>query len=373
MRAGWLAALLLAACIGADSPSGDEGGDSTRPGVVRVSAAAMKRVGIRVSPVDEGRLEAHFDLPAEVMVHPDRVALVSTHVDGHVDELMAAEGDHVEKGSALAKLHSVTVGSARSELKRARATLKTAESNLERKRALLQTGATTMRAVELAEAEVAGARANERAAADRVKLYAARGRGLSDAIVSAPITGYVVSRDVARGEIVETHDRLFVLADLTTVRVEARVYERDLTRIDVGMPVQLSLVSMPDRIWNGTVDRVSRTLDARSRTAKVVVDLENPDGTLRPGSTGVLRVVEGGEHREPTAFVPLEAVQHIDGRDYVFARGQRDGEFVPTEVRLGVETDEHVVIVEGVGAGTDVAVSGTFVLRSELLRSRLSG
>lgn len=371
-RLGLLAALVVTACIGADAPKAEPEPDDGHAGVVRVSPAAMERVGIRVSSVDEGQLEAHFELPAEVMVHPDLVALVSTHVDGHVDELMAAEGDQVEQGATLARLHSVTVGSARSELKRVRATLRAAESNLERKRALLESGATPLRAVEVAEAEVAGARANERAAADRVRLYAARGRGLSDAIVEAPISGYVVSRDVTRGEILETHDRLFVLADLGRVRVEARVYERDLARVEPGQRVELSLVSTPDRVWPGTIDRIGRTLDAHSRTAKVVVDFDNPDGVLRPGSTGVLRVVESPERHSPTAYVPLDAVQHIDGRDYVFV-GEGEGEFVPTEVQLGFETDEHVVIVEGVGPGTQVAISGTFALRSELLRNRLSG
>ena len=369
-----LAAVLALSCTRQDDAPQTERSAGSDLSIVRLAPPALERTGIRTAPVDEGVVDVVFELPAEVAIHPDRVAAVSMHVDAHVAELLAGPHDEVDEGQVLARLHSVTIGSARAELRRVQANLTTAKANLERKRALHAEGIASKRAVELAEAEVATAKVNKKAAQDRLRLYAAKGKGLTTAEIRAPIAGEIIERHVSLGEVVHEHSKLFTIADLSMVRIEATIYERDLGRVVENQKATLSLVSAPGRVFQGTITQISSVIDPETRAGRVVVDMPNPHGLLRPGVTGVLGLVDRSQGPpQRTAVVPRDAVQEVDDRHYVFRSGEEIGEFIPTVVVVGAEHEGRVAILEGVRPGDPIAISGTFVLRSEMLRDRVSG
>jgi membrane fusion protein, heavy metal efflux system len=154
------------------------------------------------------------------------------------------------------------------------------------------------------------------------------------------------------------------------VWVVGRVYEQDVAAVRRGAEATIALEAFHGRRWSGTVSYVAAVLDQATRTLGIRVELENPDGALRPGMFGVIRLaVEGAE--APVPVVPEAAVQTVDGRDVVFVPGQAAGEYRAVPVELGPRADGRVAIRSGLAAGDRVVGEGAFVLKSELMEDEM--
>jgi len=120
-------------------------------------------------------------------------------------------------------------------------------------------------------------------------------------------------------------------------------------------------------VRSGRVAYVSPVVDERTRTITARVELENPDGGLRPGLFVSVAVSEQGG--EVPVAVPMEAVQILDQREVVLV--EEDGAFVPRPVRTGASDGAHVEILEGLAAGTPVVVQGAFEIKAQITTSGL--
>ena len=155
--------------------------------------------------------------------------------------------------------------------------------------------------------------------------------------------------------------RLFRVADLSTVWVEADIYERDLAQIRVGLPVTVTLDAYAGESFSGRTTYVYPTVNDTTRTAKVRIQLANPRGRLKPGMYANVEVRGAGR---AGLTVPANAV--IDsGTEQVVFVAQGEGYFVPRRVTVGRRLDDRVEIVDGVNEGERVAASATFFLDSE--------
>jgi RND family efflux transporter MFP subunit len=134
----------------------------------------------------------------------------------------------------------------------------------------------------------------------------------------------------------------------------------------------VSLQAYPGKEWKGEVSYVSHTLDPHTRTLGIRVELDNPEGTLRPGLFGRISLSPEGDGAEPVVVIPSSAVQRVDGQALVFVATGQPGVFKSTFVTLGAQARGNVEVRNGVVKGDQVVVSGAFTLKSELLRSRLS-
>lgn len=139
------------------------------------------------------------------------------------------------------------------------------------------------------------------------------------------------------------------------------------------MNATLTLNAYPGRTWTGTVDFMGTMLDEATRTLPIRVEFDNPDGLLRPGLFGSLRL-SSNLSNQPTstsALVPLSAIQTMDDLTVVFVPGHEDGEFAAHPVTTGRENARQVEILKGLKPGTQIVVEGTFILKSELMRGEL--
>jgi multidrug efflux pump subunit AcrA (membrane-fusion protein) len=134
----------------------------------------------------------------------------------------------------------------------------------------------------------------------------------------------------------------------------------------------VSLQAYPGKTWPGQVSYVSHTLDPHTRTLDIRVELDNPDGTLRPGLFGRISLRPQGGGAEPVMVIPKSAVQRVEGQTLVFVATDELGVFRPTFVTLGARTRDKVEVRDGAVEGDQVVVSGAFTLKSELLRGQLS-
>ena len=179
--------------------------------------------------------------------------------------------------------------------------------------------------------------------------------------VVAPIGGTVIERKGVLGEYADKDKRLMVIADLTTLWVDFRVYQTDFARLKLGQIVDTRLAENggPRTAPISYISPIGMT-DTQSMLARVVID--NKDGNFRPGLYVTGRVLLG--EQKVDVAVKQSSVQYIAGKPVVFVE-TKDG-FEAREVELGLKDDQMVEIIFGVIAGDKVVTGNSFVLKAEL-------
>jgi Cu(I)/Ag(I) efflux system membrane fusion protein/cobalt-zinc-cadmium efflux system membrane fusion protein len=155
--------------------------------------------------------------------------------------------------------------------------------------------------------------------------------------------------------------RLYTIADLSTVWVQAQVFQNDLGRIKVGDPARLTVDSFPGRTFSGRVDFIYPQVDMDTRTAKVRVVFSNPGLQLKPGMfvNVTLKVPMGKQ-----LVIPATAVLQSGTRQITFVE-RSDGYIEPRDVQLGARVGEDFIVLKGLKPGEEVVTSANFLIDSE--------
>jgi membrane fusion protein, copper/silver efflux system len=187
--------------------------------------------------------------------------------------------------------------------------------------------------------------------------------------LAAPISGYVVSKGVIQGQQVLPGQEIVTLSDLSSIWVEASVYEADAAKVRPGQTARLSLSYEPDVVREGKVAYIFPDLDPATRTLRVRFDVANRDLSWRPGMyTDV--VLDLGE--VAGILVPDTAVLDTGERQIAFVE-TAPGRFEPRELAVALRREGQAVVASGLAAGDRVAVKANFLLDSESrLRAAIS-
>ncbi|BAM05409.1 efflux RND transporter periplasmic adaptor subunit [Phycisphaera mikurensis] len=377
--------------------SGGEGeAEGAHADEVRLTEEAVAAYGIRTAPVERRPLEGVVSAPARVGFNEEAMAHVAALLPGRVDTLHAKLGQQVAAGDVLIEVRSPELGrlqadyfSARSAVEAARPAVEIARDNAERARTLLENaGGITQTAVQEREATLAQAQRELTAAEAEVSAAenTLRLNGVSEDTIAeiantqkvspvfqvlAPIAGEVVEREVTPGELVGPgmgggDGPLLVLADLSTVWVGVDVAEARLGRIGVGSVASLTVPALDGRRVEGEVTYVDPRVDAGSRTARLRVEVDNPDGVLRPGMFARAEVGPKEPGRGVPAL-PVDAVMTVEGEDSVFVpvEGEKNT-FARRAVAVGPRVGGFVPLVRGLEEGDEVVISGGFILKADL-------
>ncbi len=193
-------------------------------------------------------------------------------------------------------------------------------------------------------------------------------QSLSPYALKTLLGGVIIEKHVTRGEAVTPDSQAFIVADLKSVWIDLSVYQRDLTRVRPGQPARV-IAGHDLPVTKGVVSYVTPVVDEATRTAIARIVLDNPDGFWRPGMFATAEVTV--ERTQVDIAVPVAAVHSLDEETVVFVQ---DGEgFRPRVVTTGSHDAEWVEISEGLASGEQVVVHGGLTVKSELLRSELSG
>ncbi len=292
-------------------------------------------------------------------------------VRGRLTDVEVRLGDAVAQEQVLARMQSTDLGSIRAALKQARARKRVADAALERKQRLAESGVAAKKDVLDAQGEVDKAAADVQAARAELSVYGSGSEGSGAGVaIRSPLSGVVLERHATEGEVADSETALFVVADLGRVWVIGSVFERDVSRVVKGLPAEVSVIAAPGLSWRGVVDYVDAAIDPESRTMAIRVELDNPDGVLRPGFFGTIAIGEPEAHGREVLAVPEQALQTVEGRTVVFAE-HSPAVFEALTVIPGARAHGLVEIRDGLTAGTNVVVAGSFVLKSKLLESAL--
>lgn len=347
-------------------------------GLVSLTTEELTRVTLEVVPVVRGAMPVSREFPATVQANQNELAEVTTLIRGRVVKVHVDVGADVKKNALLATLHSTDLGVAEGAYLKAAARLHEAELAYERARDLHQHKAVSLAELQRREAEMKTARAEFHEARNRLELLGVPRQEIerldrehtikADVPLRAPFDGRIIMRNITRGEVVETDQKLFTVADLSDVWVVANVPEKDVRLIRKDQPVEVIVTAYPHALFRGTVTYVGDVLDPATRTLPVRITVPNPEKLLKPEMFAVVRVHAPGD--SDTLAVPLAAVQNGPGGPIVFVR-RTEGEFEARPVKLGPEHGDMVIVREGLRAGEPVVAKGAFVLKSEMERHKI--
>ena len=351
----------------------DEPAHPELPRRVRLPPDVVASAKIVTAPVGKETLASTLSLPGEIVSDPDRSARISSPVAGRVETVSFREGVAVKKGNVLALVRVPELGNVRSAFTAATAKAKAARSNASRLESLLADRLTSEQSYRDAVAQADALEAEERSLGEQLSGLGAGTAGGSGFLLAlrAPIDGIVLARDAVVGQPITADKTLGSIADLSRVWFLGRIFEKDLATLKVGAPAEVALNAFPDRHFEGSVEYIGQQIDPAARTLTARIGLDNPEGLLRIGLFGTVRVSKGGATGEPRLVVPRTAVIDVAGKAVVFVR-QPDGDFELHEVVTGDAALGRVEIVSGLRDGENVVVEGAFTLKSAILRGSLT-
>jgi cobalt-zinc-cadmium efflux system membrane fusion protein len=366
------------------------------------SAASRTNKAVVLSPEQQSSIAVETQ-PAQLSEEPnllrvkgsialadERTWRIGVRTVGSVVAVYKGLGDFVHKGEILARYHADEVRDSRalyrraiSDLGRDKAVEMQAQRNRDRAARMLELKAGSPQQVEQAEQDLVTAHAEVRNAEievdrlrdlleDDLRVPAEPKPGQDeiedDVPIIAPADGYILEKNVTPGKSVEISSVTFVIGDLSNVWMLASVPQEDLGKVRLGQSAAVILPGDPSRRVPGKITNLGQSLNPVTRVMEVRIELDNRDSRFRPEMLANAEIPIAG--RKPSILVPSDAVQQVGDQDVVFVQtGQ--GRFDVRAVKLGEAADGKTPILEGIRAGDLVAVRGSFILKSQLLKSTL--
>jgi cobalt-zinc-cadmium efflux system membrane fusion protein len=300
------------------------------------------------------------------VVAPDvsRTVPVISLASGRVVEIRARLGDTVKKGQVLLRVQSPDISSAFSDYRKAVADEALTNRQLERAQILYDKGAISLNDFQVAQDADAKAKVDVETTLEHLRvLGVSKDHPGAVVDISAPVSGVITDQQVTNASGVQSLSAAnpFTISDLSEVWILCDVYENDLANVHVGETAEIRLTAYPDKVYSGRISNVATVLDPNLRTAKVRVQVANPEMLLRVGM--FISATFHGQKKTKYAAVPSSAILHLHDRDWVYvATGQ--GSFRRVEVRAGSTLpDKTQLIVSGVQPGQEV-VSNALVLQN---------
>jgi membrane fusion protein, heavy metal efflux system len=332
---------------------------------VVVDADTMKRLGIKTAKAGGVGASAAITVPGSIEYDLLHYAEVGPRLDGRIVDVKVKLGDKVKKGDLLAELAVPSLSEAQSAFLTSNAALAAAKKNYEREKALLEQNLTTAREAELAEADLNKAKAETAAAKARLDALGVVGGGVGGQVkLTSPIDGTVVARNVVLGAFASSASNAFIIADTSKLVATLDVHEADLPYLNLGTEVSFTADGQPGREYKGKLTYIDPTVNKATRIVRARVQVDNADGTLRPGlfirsSIALPQAVDS-----KTLPLPPQAVQPLADDDVVFVERSPE-HFEVRKVIIARRTSEVVEIKEGLSKGEIVVVEGAFLLRGE--------
>lgn len=378
-----IAALAAAGC-GRPGAGDDEAAPAKAVVDVTFNAEQIAHGGVQWAAVSAVPMAEFSELPGRLVLDEDHTARLSAPARGRVVAVRANVGDAVASGQVLVVLQSEDAAVKRADLAKASADVTGQQSALryargarERAERLLGLKSASVQDVERARTDEAAAEAGvaqaqaavdqARAALSVLQVDAATGQ----IQLTSPLTGVVVARDIAIGEVVDAGAPAFVVSEPGTLWLEFGASEPVASRLAPGRRLPFT-VSGLDGAFDARVLRVSGTVDATTRLVTVDAAVANTDRRLRSGMFVTVRA-ETSPAR-PTITLPHDAVQLLDERTVVFlARpdGKGGATFTRRDVQAGATVDARTPIVSGLTAGDVVVTAGAFAVRSQFSRGSM--
>ena len=337
-----------------------------------------RKAGVKSSRPSIISLEEGIFMPARVEFDRNRLVHITPLAAGVTRQVKVQPGATVKKGEVLAEVAMLEIASLKAELLAAIARQKQTKATYNREKDLLGRGISSRQEFQQAESEYHTARSASNQYRQQLQNYGLSPDNIEKIIKNndtgavvpfrAPFGGTVVEVKTAQGEAVAPAAPLFIIADLNSLWVELSVPESRVYLAQNQAPIEAQFDGLPGMVFSGRIFQIGSIIDERTRTLKVLAQVDNSDHRLKVGMFGNVRILQGNEQQ--VMAIPAGALQDIDGRSYVFIEQEADL-FELRRIQAGAKKNGMVPVLAGLNQGETVVSSQGFSLKSEVLKARL--
>jgi Cu(I)/Ag(I) efflux system membrane fusion protein len=312
----------------------------TDDGMLQLSTEKIQKLGVKTAMAMTQRVVRGVRSLGVVETDERRLHNISLRFDGYVERLLVnVTGQTVSAGQPLLEIYSPELLATQNEVLIAKNSRSSAD--------LASVGLERLRNWGIAEAEL--------------QILQREGKPRRNLTVRSPAAGVVMEKSVIAGSRVMAGETLFKIADLSQLWIMAEVYEQDVGLIQVGQKVSARFESFPGQVFEGQLDFVYPILNPATRTARVRIQLPNPDGRLKPNMYAQLEIAAQAHQ---ALAVPASAIVE-SGRHTLVLVDRGEGRFEPREVTLGLRGEDATEILEGLKEHEMVVTSANFLLDAE--------
>lgn len=312
-------------------------------GTVRLTPERVQRLGVKSEAVEHRDLSHTIHAVGTVQIDEAKQKVIAPRYEGYIEKLAVnTTGQKVKKGDVLLTFYSPQLVQIENEYLVSRieggdAKSVKANGSLEKLRTL--------------------------AVPDEEIQRLQREKTVNNSIaLRAPAEGTVLEKQAIDGMKFAPGDTLYKLADLSDVWVIARIYEKDLAQVSMGQTVAATVSTYPNRIFNGKVAFIYPDIDTDTRTAKVRLELPNPDGDLRLAMFANVKIDSPTEKN--ALSIPASAVLNSGEKQSVLV-DLGGGRFRSQPIKLGKHTEDFVEVLDGLKDGDRVVTSASFLIDAE--------
>lgn len=303
-------------------------------GTVKLSLDKVQRLGVRTEEVQERPLTRNVRAFASLQFDERKQVVIAPKFGGWIEKLYVnATGDQVRAGQPLFEVYSPELNVLQQEWLLAGRSSSTAEK---------------LRYLDYPEAELDKLRRGEKPS--------------RTVVVPAPSAGTVIEKTAIEGMRFQPGDALFRIVDTSTMWVVADVYEQDLAFVKVGDAALVTINAWPERPLTGKVTFIYPSVGKENRTARLRIEVANPDGLLRADMAATVEITS------PLATLALAAPESavIDsGMRQVVLVDRGEGRYEPRPVKLGARVHGYVQVLDGLKPGEKVVTQATFLIDAE--------
>lgn len=306
---------------------------------IKITSAVENNLGVRTAPVIQGLLSREIITVGYIQPNENNITHIHPYADGWIRGLAVKfVGTQVKKGDLLFRLYSPTLQGIEEEYL---LTLHSHDQNM------INASYKKLQTFNVSEQQIKNITQTKKID-PLIDIY-------------SPQDGIVTELTVRDGMRVTPDTETMSLLDLSSVWMIADVFENQAAWVQVGLPAQATLDTLPGKVWNGTVDYVYPEVDPITRTVKVRLRFSNSEQTLKPNMYANIKL---SVDPKQTLSIPREALLINGDVSYVVV-SLGHGRYEPRKVTTGIESGDHIEILSGLQPQEKVVISGQFLLDSE--------
>ncbi len=348
---------------------------------VHLTDEMIKKLNLEFGKVSIRKMERFISAPAKVTPVKNLEAFLGSIIDGRVHEIFVNQGDYVKKGQTLAKIVNFHIGEIKGEYLKSKAEFEYTKENLERVKNLFEGNISSKKSFLLAKAEHEKAKGEFFAVSEKLASIGLTGKNiikmeedeninLPTLDIKAPISGSIVERNITVGEYIESSKNLFRIIDISKLWIDADIYEKDIPNVKLGQKVDVIINTYPDKIYESEIIYIGDVLNRETNTITVRSILNNHKNMLKPYMFAAVKIYYG--QGENYLAIPISAVESNNEEKFVFIV-EDENIFEKRNVICGIESDGLTEILAGLEENENIVIKGSFILRSELEKSKLAG
>jgi RND family efflux transporter MFP subunit len=338
-----------------NNPSRGEAGINNEPTLtpIQLTPQRLQSIGVKLGTAELKQVQAEMRVTGSVEVDERRIAYVQARFPGWIRKVYAdATYQYVRKGQPLFTIYSPDLVTTEQEYL-------LAKKNSEQVRTSTVSGVSTG-----AQALLSAARerlTQWEVPASEIEKLETTGKVITDLTFNSPVSGYITEKNALPNMYVQPESKLYTVADLSTVWVNAQIFQTDIGRVKPGDPATVTVDAYPGKTFRGRVDFILPQVDMNTRTVRARLVFPNPGLLLKPGMfVNVALAAPAGKQ----LAIPASSIFHSGARNLIFVN-KGEGNLEPREVELGPRVGDDYVVLKGIKPRESLVTSANFLIDSE--------